>query len=239
MLEEILAAPAGFKSIQLQWISLAMIQVALQSQTDKERIVIRKRVYQSAFDFVDERLRKVDALFRCRGGFLVVYGDLDNLDSPAHGAAISHDLNLHFVGTRKVDGFRVDSCSRTTTTSELAALAGQAKARSAHLDDARRPSRAPPPASTDWRHNPLGKLQGGKGHIIAEQAMQGRAQDAKRVGGTTQLHDALGRRLDLVSTVEEIGEDKPVVDKTGPAATVTQFDTRRAGLYPVWEELPD
>tara|TARA_R110000868_G_scaffold369683_1_gene633108 strand:+ start:12358 stop:13728 length:1371 start_codon:yes stop_codon:yes gene_type:complete len=129
-------ALAGRTSVEMgQFQFLNLEEVRAQAGADWESL--RTKIYEVSGHFIEKRLDADDVMFRCQGGYLIIFATLKG-DAPAQRIAeISRELNAFFLGEGSLERVRVSGDARSVSTAEFLEIIARDEAQ------ARRPS-APP-----------------------------------------------------------------------------------------------
>lgn len=114
-LKKALAGRKDFDLSQFQFLSLEMVKVGSGNQW----IPLRKKIYQVAAHFVEKRLHADDVLVRCRGGFILIFANLDGYRAKERAANLSEELNLFFLGDQILKDLEIRSGTRTVNAEDL------------------------------------------------------------------------------------------------------------------------
>ncbi len=95
-IKRVLAEKGGLDVGHFQWINLDMVK----DEVGDRWIDIRKKIYSAAANHLEKRLGPNDTLLRCRGGFILIYGDLTGEAAAAQTASLAESVNRFFLGDR-------------------------------------------------------------------------------------------------------------------------------------------
>ena len=115
-LKKALAGRSQAQLNEFQFLNLDMVK----AETGDRWIEVRKKVYGVAAHFVEKRMHADDMVVRCRGGFILIFAHLSAEDSQARLEAISHELNLFFLGDRILKNLEICSQARKVDAAEFA-----------------------------------------------------------------------------------------------------------------------
>lgn len=103
---------------QIQFVGLDEVRAAYGDRWPKER----ERIQNVARNFVGKRLRREDVVIPCESGFVIVFGNVDSLDTALTAHAVGHSLKTFFTGEQATRGVSVDVVHETVSAGELPSL---------------------------------------------------------------------------------------------------------------------
>ncbi len=99
---------------QIQFVGLEEVRAAYGDRWPKER----ERIQNVARNFVGKRLRREDVVIPCENGFVIVFGNVDSLDTALTAHAVGRSLKTFFTGEHAT-GVSVDVVHETVSAREL------------------------------------------------------------------------------------------------------------------------
>tara|TARA_R110002126_G_C10477215_1_gene501564 strand:+ start:2743 stop:4017 length:1275 start_codon:yes stop_codon:yes gene_type:complete len=110
-----LAGRAKVEMGQLQFLNLE--EVKQRAGSDWEHL--RTKIYDVSAHFIEKRLDRDDVVFRCQGGFLIIFGVLSGDDAAEKVAEITAELCTFFLGDRALESLKLGAESRSVSTEEF------------------------------------------------------------------------------------------------------------------------
>lgn len=100
---------------QIQFVGLDEVRAAYGDRWPKER----ERIQAIAQSFIGKRLRREDILIPCENGFVIVYGNVDSVDTALAAHAVGRSLSTFFTGEPATRSVSVDVLHETVSAKEL------------------------------------------------------------------------------------------------------------------------
>lgn len=100
---------------QIQFVGLDEVRAAYGDRWPKER----ERIQAIAQSFIGKRLRREDILIPCENGFVIVYGNVDSVDTALAAHAVGRSLSTFFTGEPATRSVSVDVVHETVSAKEL------------------------------------------------------------------------------------------------------------------------
>jgi hypothetical protein len=100
---------------QIQFVGLDEVRAAYGDRWPRER----ERIQEIAQSFVGKRLRREDILIPCENGFVIVYGNVDSVDTALAAHAVGRSLRTFFTGEQVMRSVSVDVVHETVCAKEL------------------------------------------------------------------------------------------------------------------------
>ncbi len=100
---------------QIQFVGLEEVRAAYGDRWPNER----ERIQNVARNFVGKRLRREDILIPCESGFVIVFGDVDSVDTALTAHAVGRSLTTFFTGEKATRSVSVDVVHETVSAREL------------------------------------------------------------------------------------------------------------------------
>jgi hypothetical protein len=100
---------------QIQFVGLEEVRAAYGERWPKER----ERIQSVARSFVGKRLRREDVLIPCENGFVIVFGNIDSVDTALTAHAVGRSLRTFFTGDQTTRSVSVDVVHETVSARDL------------------------------------------------------------------------------------------------------------------------
>jgi hypothetical protein len=100
---------------QIQFVGLEEVRAAYGERWPKERA----RIQEVARGFVGKRLRREDVLIPCENGFVIVFGNVDSVDTALTAHAVGHSLRSFFTGEQETRNVSVDVVHESVSAKDL------------------------------------------------------------------------------------------------------------------------
>ena len=103
---------------QFQFLNLEELRL----QAGADWLNLRSKIYDVSAHFIEKRLDPEDVMFRCQGGFLIIFSVLTGDVAAVRVAGISRELSAFFLGDRALQTLKVAAESRSVSTEEFLAI---------------------------------------------------------------------------------------------------------------------
>ncbi len=113
---------------QFQFLNLEELRL----QAGADWLNLRSKIYDVSAHFIEKRLDAEDVMFRCQGGFLIIFSILTGDAAAARVARISQELSAFFLGDRALLTLKVAAESRSVSTEEFLAIIARAQPQDAN-----------------------------------------------------------------------------------------------------------
>lgn len=227
VLHKLKSAITSRRSIELadfQWINLDMIK----DEVGDQWISVRKKIYLVATQFIEKRIATGDVLIKCRGGFLLVYNDLDASQAEAKTAEIAEALNLFFLGDSILKHLEIDAHSRTVQADELVELVQRGRFEAAKDDGGERSQQPADPVS--------GRPAEGSGwKALERRGGQNEHVSVRSQASSSPMDDSLWKAEGAVLHPPEDIRPVDVVDATGSLDEVGSLPFKVPA--PKWDDI--
>lgn len=114
-LKEALAGRANVEMGQFQFVNLDAVRAKAGTDWDN----MRGRIYEVSAHFIEKRLDANDVMFRCQGGFLIIFKNLSGDSAAGRVTEISTELNAFFLGDRALEALKIAGEARSVSTTEF------------------------------------------------------------------------------------------------------------------------
>lgn len=118
-----LAGRAKVEMGQFQFLNLEEVR----QQAGADWLNLRTKIYDVSAHFIEKRLDPDDVVFRCQGGFLIIFSVLSGDDAAARVTEISAKLSTFFLGDKALHTLKLASESRSVSTEEFLEIIARAQ----------------------------------------------------------------------------------------------------------------
>ena len=134
-----LAGRANVEMGQFQFLNLDEVR----QRAGSDWLNLRTKIYDVSAHFIEKRLDPDDVMFRCQGGFLIIFSILSGEAAAARVADITSELSAFFLGDQALQTLRLAAESRSVSTEEFLEIIAKAQP---HEPESRPPGAADPSA---------------------------------------------------------------------------------------------
>lgn len=135
-----LAGRTNVEMGQFQFLNLEEVR----QQAGPDWLNLRTKIYDVSAHFIEKRLDRDDVMFRCQGGFLIIFSVLSGDAATAKVNAITAELCAFFLGDRALQTLKLAGESRSVSTEEFLEIIAKAQPHEAEPQ-----ARGRPPARGD------------------------------------------------------------------------------------------
>ena len=118
-----LAGRAKVEMGQFQFLNLEEVR----QQAGPDWVNLRTKIYEVSAHFIEKRLDPDDVVFRCKGGFLIIFSVLSGDDAAARVAEISTELSAFFLGDKALHTLKLASEARSVSAEEFLEIIARAQ----------------------------------------------------------------------------------------------------------------
>ncbi|WP_417493828.1 hypothetical protein [Maricaulis sp.] len=112
---------------------------------------LRTKIYDVSAHFIEKRLDPDDVIFRCQGGFLIIFSVLSGDDAAQKVADITAELCTFFLGDRAMQVLKIGSESRSVSTEEFLEIITRSQPQESEM----RPASTPDSAAASGEARPV------------------------------------------------------------------------------------
>ena len=139
-LKEALAGRADVEMGQFQFVNLEAVRAEAGPDWDK----MRGRIYEVSAHFIEKRLDADDVMFRCQGGYLIIFKNLSGDSAAGRVSEISTELNRFFLGDRALEALKIVGEARSVSTTEFLEIVARTQPQDTEPLQASAPETDPP-----------------------------------------------------------------------------------------------
>ncbi|WP_417469525.1 hypothetical protein [Maricaulis sp.] len=118
-----LAGRADVEMGQFQFLNLA----ELKARAGDSWQPLRAKIYDVSAHFIEKRLDPDDVVFRCQGGFLIIFSQLTGDSAAVRVGEILDELSAFFLGDRALNALKMVAESRTVSPEEFLDIIARAQ----------------------------------------------------------------------------------------------------------------
>jgi hypothetical protein len=118
-----LAGRANVEMGQFQFLNLEEVR----QKAGPDWPALRAKVYDVSAHFIEKRLDAEDVIFRCQGGFLIIFSILSGEAAAARVQAISAELAAFFLGDQALQTLKLAAEARSVSTEEFLEIIARAQ----------------------------------------------------------------------------------------------------------------
>ena len=118
-----LAGRANVEMGQFQFLNLE----ELRQKAGSDWLNLRTKIYDVSNHFIEKRLDRDDVIFRCQGGFLIIFSVLSGEKAADRVAEISAELSAFYLGDGALERLKVSAESRSVSTAEFLEIIARAQ----------------------------------------------------------------------------------------------------------------
>ncbi|WP_339745949.1 hypothetical protein [uncultured Maricaulis sp.] len=137
-----LAGRANVEMGQFQFLNLEEIK----QKAGPDWLNLRAKIYDVSAHFIEKRLDPDDVVFRCQGGFLIIFSALSGDAAAQKVTEISTELSAFFLGDQTLKTLKLVGESRSVSAEEFLEIIAQAQPQEAEPNP---PTRANAPVDGD------------------------------------------------------------------------------------------
>lgn len=103
---------------QFKWVNLDMVK----GQAGGDWASLRSKIYDTGAKFIERRLGENDVLLRCKGGFMIIFSELEGDEAADKVEEISLALNVFFLGDKVPRQLKIEAEARSISPAEFMSI---------------------------------------------------------------------------------------------------------------------